>query len=169
MAVQNISAPVFPEDSFPLNYPFYYTPRASFFSGISDHTLSIVAPVIAHWLFAGLFHLLDVAQFAFIERYRLHDSKEVAARNLVSRWEVVRAGLFQQAIQVVLSIFWLSDEDGNVSPPSEMRLLAERMMNAIGTIVGRESAGVFMRATGPGLVYFMYWWGIPIFQFVCAM
>ncbi|KAI0309626.1 sphingosine hydroxylase [Amylostereum chailletii] len=150
-------------------YPFYYTPRPSFFTGVSDHTLAVAAPIVAHWIFAGLFHILDLAEFKALERYRLHDSTEVAARNLVSRMEVVRAVIFQQLIQVILAIFWMTTDEQSVNPPAEMSALADRMLDILQKVIGQEGAVSVLRAGGPELVYYVYWWGIPVFQFFLAM
>ncbi|AET38690.1 sphingosine hydroxylase Ecym_3191 [Eremothecium cymbalariae DBVPG len=72
------------------------------FSGITDGTLSLLAPVAAYWLFSGLFHLIDT--FKLAEKYRIHPSKEVESRNKVSRLGVLVQVLIQHVIQTVTGL-----------------------------------------------------------------
>jgi sphinganine C4-monooxygenase len=81
---------------------------------LSDKHLSLAAPILAYWGLSMLFHPLDVSQFAWLEKYRLHDSEEVKSRNLTSRADVVWAVFVQQIIQTVLGLVFL-DEQGSES------------------------------------------------------
>ncbi|KAH9981970.1 fatty acid hydroxylase superfamily-domain-containing protein [Russula compacta] len=90
-------------------HPIYYSPAPSLLSSLSDPLLAVLAPLPAYWLTSGLFHLLDLSDWRWLARYRIHDSAEVASRNRVSRLQVLRAVLLQQAIQTALGFVWVSE------------------------------------------------------------
>ncbi|KAF2431580.1 C4-hydroxylase [Tothia fuscella] len=64
---------------------------------ISDTLLSLLLPVIAYWAVSMVFHLIDV--YDLFPQYRLHTPAELLTRNHVSRWDVFKDVLIQQAIQ----------------------------------------------------------------------
>ncbi|SCV05586.1 LANO_0H10748g1_1 [Lachancea nothofagi CBS 11611] len=73
--------------------------RKSLVPWLTDGQLALVMPVIAYWSFSMLFHVIDTFQLA--EKFRIHPSEEVQARNKASRREVLGEVLFQHVIQTV--------------------------------------------------------------------
>ena len=171
MAAANVTFPLFAPDSFSPATPFYYSPTAEAIPGlhVSDYALAVWAPIVVHWIVAGIFELLDHSTAPWIEKYRLHESAEVKSRNLVSRGAVLRAVLFQQFIQVSLAYWWMDDRGPAPDPQGDMFVLAENIRGVLSRLVGQGAAYTAMKAAGPEFVWAMYWWIIPIFQFFLAM
>ncbi|KAJ7918975.1 sphingosine hydroxylase [Mycena leptocephala] len=117
--------------------PWYYSSKPSLVDGVSDHHLALAAPVV-------------------LERYRIHDSAEVASRNRVSRTAVIWAVIFQQVLQTALGLVWMAHEHTVV--PDHTTKIAD---------IARQLA-VFVGAR-PILAYYIYWWAIPLFQFFVAI
>jgi sphinganine C4-monooxygenase len=147
--------------------PFYYTSGPSAIPGISDHILSVATPTVAYWLLSGLFHILDTAEWKWLEKYRIHESQEVTKRNKVTRTEVVQMVVFQQVIQTMLAYWWT---DGR--PPLSLEaqcIEADRwrptLLTTLAPLFGEKAAQTWAR---PG-AYWMYWWAVPILQFALAM
>ncbi|SCW02713.1 LAFE_0F12640g1_1 [Lachancea fermentati] len=74
-------------------------PKKSLLDWISDGYLALALPVVAYWCFSMIFHTIDTLQLA--EKYRIHPSKEVAARNKAGRMEVLSEVIFQHVLQTV--------------------------------------------------------------------
>ena len=70
---------------------------------IPDKLLTLLLPIAAYWGASMFFHWIDEKDF--FPQYRLHTPAEVAKRNRVSRWEVVRDVVIQQIIQTAVG--WL--------------------------------------------------------------
>lgn len=80
---------------------------------ISDELLGAFVPVIAYWLYSGMYVLL--AQIPWMDGRRLHPKGEEEKKNIASRSEVVKGVFLQQAVQVavVLLAFAITgDKDG---------------------------------------------------------
>ncbi|KOS39071.1 hypothetical protein ACN38_g10104 [Penicillium nordicum] len=75
------------------------TARDHLLAPLPDNILSLILPVVAYWGLSMIYHFLDVNDY-FVE-YRLHTPAEVLKRNKVTRWEVVRDVVLQQAIQTI--------------------------------------------------------------------
>jgi len=144
------------------NVPFYYSHSPSLLDGFSDQHLALLAPVLAYWVFSLFFHYLDVSGWKWLERYRIHESAEVKARNLATRSQVVWAVILQQAIQTVLGLMWLSDGHKAANHTQQMQDIAVALQPLLRWGVGETNVQVV-------LPNFLYWWGIPVFQFVAAM
>src|SRR6266542_1360466 len=80
-------------------YPVYHIPKPQLIDGIPDHFLTIAAPVIGYWYLSLFFHFLDISEWKFLDKYRIHESAEVKSKNLVTKSQVVWAVVFQQVIQ----------------------------------------------------------------------
>ncbi|KAI0272613.1 hypothetical protein BC834DRAFT_840846 [Gloeopeniophorella convolvens] len=104
--MSSYNATAFPDDPLFHTHPFYYSPAKSLVPWLSDPVLAAIAPLPAYWLTSALFHLFDLSSSKWLERHRIHDSAEVAARNLATRSQVFWAVLFQQALQTVLGLLW---------------------------------------------------------------
>lgn len=77
-------------------------PRPPLISGISDHDLSLVVPVVAHWLTAAVYEIFHL--FNIFQRYKIHTSEEELAKNTVSRLECLRGVLLVQVCFCLLSL-----------------------------------------------------------------
>lgn len=69
-------------------------PRPPLISGISDYSLSLVIPVVAHWLTAAVYEIFQ--RFELFQEYRIHTSEEEMAKNTISRLECLRGVLLVQ-------------------------------------------------------------------------
>ncbi|KAI9511403.1 sphingosine hydroxylase [Russula earlei] len=140
-------------------YPVYYSPAPSLFPPLSDSVLAVLAPLPAYWLMSGFFHLLDCTNWAWVVRYRINPSSEVATRNRATRLEVLRAVLSQQAVQTALGVWWVTEHTQKVDHAGAMRGIAQTLASPL---------GAFEDAAAP-LAYFLYWWFIPTVQLFVAM
>lgn len=75
---------------------------------IPDKILTLLLPFVAYWTLSLFFHWIDTKDL--LPQYRLHTPVEVLKRNRVSRWEVIRDVLIQQAVQTVMGILLLMTE-----------------------------------------------------------
>ena len=149
-----------------ISFPFYYSQKPYLIHGIPDYILTVAAPVIAYWCLSLYFHVLDVSGWKWLEKYRIHDSEEVQARNLVTRSEVVWAVILQQVIQTALGLISLSDESSHVvSHAQQLRRVASFLdFLAFTTFGERITPYILVHAAN-----FLYWWGVPTVQFLGAM
>jgi sphinganine C4-monooxygenase len=97
-----------------ISFPFYYSQKPDLIHGVPDYILALASPVIAYWCLSVCFHALDISGWKWLEKYRIHDSEEVQARNLATRSEVVWTVVLQQVIQTALGIISLSDKSTHV-------------------------------------------------------
>lgn len=155
----------------PLTYPVYHVARPDLLSWMSDKHLSLAAPVIAYWVLSMFFHALDVYEFAWLEKYRLHESAEVKSRNLVSRADVVWAVFLQQIIQTGLGLVFI-DEHGNEESYDHragMRACAPWVVWIVRLVCGPAPGERVLASYGQELVHATYWWLIPSAQFMFAL
>jgi len=154
----------------PLSYPIYHVPRKELVEGIPDSVLSIIAPFASYWIMSFIFSALDTLELPFFEKYRIHESDEVAKRNRVTRWEVVYMVLLQQVLQTGLGLTFLSDdplrsESGHVAA---MRWYATWIEWAARKTLGSKTGSHLLAEYGADLTQWLYWWGVPGFQFIFA-
>lgn len=82
--------------------------KKNLIAGIPDGVLALVAPIIAYWGYATVFHIIDVYELA--EKYRIHPSEEEEARNKATLKDVVKDVVIQHIIQTVVGgTFFLFD------------------------------------------------------------
>lgn len=155
-----------------LQYPIYHFARAEVIPGVSDKYTSIFAPFLAYWVFSLFFHLLDTLQWPIFERHRIHESEEVKTRNMVTVRQVILAVFVQQAIQTLLGIVWLEDDDPSVGPfrdhVGDMVWYAGWMGKAAIVVLGESRGSEVLKLYGAEAVSWVYWWGVPIVQFFFA-
>jgi len=153
--------------SSPSPYPLYYSPNSTLIDGLTDHHLSLAAPILAYWSLSLFFHYLDISGWKWLEKYRLHEPTEVQSRNLATRSEVVWAVLLQQVIQTLLGLATLSDDTNErvVDHFSQIRAITIRLRPTLSPLLGKLAAPLLLQ----NISYFIYWWGIPCFQFIMAM
>lgn len=69
-----------------------------------DEVIGSVIPVAVYWIYSGIFVILGDK----LDNYRLHSKAEEDAKNIVSKWTVVKGVLIQQAVQIVVSVLLLA-------------------------------------------------------------
>jgi len=148
-----------------MSVPFYYSHKASLFAGFPDQYLALASPIFAYWSLSLFFHYLDISSWKWLEKHRIHESSEVKARNIATRSQVVWAVLLQQVIQTLLGLMWLSDGPKTTNHTQRMQDIMMKLCPFLRWGVG----GAKTEEVIHDLVYFVYWWGIPGFQFLTAM
>ncbi|KAH9946525.1 sphingosine hydroxylase [Amylocystis lapponica] len=151
------------------NTPVYYSPRPALISWLPDHFAALAAPVAAYWVLSLIFHAVDVS--GCLDKYRIHDSAEVASRNLVSRGQVIRAVIFQQIVQTVLGYWWMEESvsGAGVDHLDAMLRRAPSLLRFLQWTLGEEIAGRVLETDGQLLLYALYWWAIPVAKFFFGM
>ncbi|KAJ3879808.1 fatty acid hydroxylase superfamily-domain-containing protein [Lentinula edodes] len=145
------------------DHPFYHSSQPTLIDGVSDPILTLAGPILAYWTLSLFFHYLDTAEWKWLEKYRIHESAEIQSKNLVSRTQVVWAVIFQQIVQTVLGIFWLSD-DSHGDYVQGLHHIAQYLA-VIMRILGTEREAQLL----PMVTYAVYWWVIPTLQLLLAM
>lgn len=65
---------------------------------VSDELLGTFAPIVVYWLYSGIYSMLGG-----LENYRLHSKKEEDEKNVVSKTDVVKGVVLQQAVQAIVA------------------------------------------------------------------
>lgn len=149
-------------------YPWYFSTRPELVPGVSDKSLSLFAPFAIYWGFSLFFHVLDRAQFAALERYRIHEPEEVKTKNRVTVREVIVAVLFQQFLQTLLGLFALEDDVVVIDHASELNKWGRRVAKVALAAAGNKAGGEFMTQYGRQVASWLYWWGYPTLQLAWA-
>lgn len=172
--MNNTICPLFIEGQYlcgPSTVPFYHTDKPSLFTGIPDNVLALAAPIIAYWSLSLFFHFLDISGWTWLDKYRIHEAAEVKSRNRATRSQVIWAVLLQQAIQTALGVYWMADgahsEKGRWQ--QEIQATGSMLVSVVNGVLGKKIGTKVLRTQGVDMVYFLYWWGIPIAQVVFAM
>lgn len=158
-----------------LEPPFYYTSSPRLVSRVSDTMLSLLVPVAVYWGLSLVFHILDVCQFDYFEKRRIHETPEVLARNKATMWQVFRAVIGQHVLQTAVGIMWLPSEEQAlkqyhyVDHIGKMQGMAPRIASLVMLVLGRETGEAVLRTHGEALVRWMYWWGVPLIQYVWGL
>ncbi|KAG8759326.1 hypothetical protein FRC14_006166 [Serendipita sp. 396] len=168
-----IYSPEFADTIIPANgtYPFYFSENPSLIAGLSDKSLSLIAPLVAYWVHSLIFHALDVygTEWAWLAPYRIHESAEVKAKNLVSKSQVVWAVLVQQAIQTILGIIFVDSEETSVDHREKMARMSPILVQSTLLWMGNPHlAQSSLQRWGSSVLYFAYWWAIPTAQILFA-
>lgn len=147
------------------SYPFYYVPRDNLFSFASDKVVGMAAPTIAYWVLSLTFYALDVLQLPYFESKRIHESEEVISRNKVTVPQVIKAVLWQQLVQTLLGLWWLSDGQHGVNDHvKSMSSLAPKVATGLFVLLGNRTGEAVLLSHGEAIVRWVYWWGIPLVQ-----
>ncbi|KAI0763784.1 sphingosine hydroxylase [Trametes elegans] len=143
--------------------PFYYTPRTALTPWFSDAVFTLVIPLIAYYGLSTVFHILDMSEWRWLDKYRLHDSEEVKSRNLVSRSQVLVAVVFQHVVQTVMGYWWLEDKPtgAQVDHVANMLRLAPTLARGVQLVFGEEFGSQLLATKGAEALYTIYWWAIP--------
>ena len=172
-----------PNSTFPLTgfhksylsatHPWYYNPNPQLWSVMSDYLLSVLGPVAAYWLLSGLFEILDRGDWEWLRKYKIHESSEVTSRNRVTKKDVLAAVILQQAIQITLGYFWMDSTTKNGGPTSmhipRMEALAPTILRSLEALFGHRAAAFLWLHKAQDLIYYVYWWAIPLAQLVFGL
>jgi len=115
---------------------------------INDAYLSLALPIVAYWVVSMIFHVVD--ELDMFPQYRLHTPAEVLKRNHVSRWDVFRDVLIQQAIQTIVGLgLALTDADPmqgkadyDVSVWAQRLRMAQKAIPGALGLVGLDAVGI---------------------------
>jgi len=115
---------------------------------IPDKLLTLLLPIAAYWGLSMSFHWIDTKDY--FPQYRLHTPAEVAKRNRVSRWEVIRDVVIQQVIQTAVG--WLlgmtepddfyGKEEYDVAVWARRIRIAERAVPSLLAMIGLDASGL---------------------------
>lgn len=108
----------------------------------------MLLPIIAYWGLSMCFHWIDTMDY--FPQYRLHTPAEVAKRNRVSRWEVVRDVLIQQVVQTVVGLLigmsepddFTGKEDYDIAVWAQRIRLSQRAIPGFLTFLGLDAKGL---------------------------
>lgn len=170
-----IYKPEFSDAIVPPNgtFPFYHTEQPSIIPGMSDKMLSVVSPLVAYWVLSLIFHALDVfgTDWVWLSRYRIRESEEVKTKNLVTKWDVVLAVIFQQVVQTILGVLFVDGEDSAViDHASKMGRMSPILVQSTLLFYGDPRlAQARLEVWGATLLHFIYWWFIPALQLLFAL
>lgn len=117
-------------------------------SPIPDKILTLLLPFAAYWSLSMFFHWIDTNDY--LPQYRLHTPVEVLKRNRVSRWEVVRDVLIQQAVQTVMGVLLImtepedtyGKEDYDVAIWTRRVRISQKAIPWLFSVVGVNSKGI---------------------------
>lgn len=147
--------------------PLYHVESAQLLPWISDLHLSLFATFAVYWLTSFIFETIDWSGLAMFERHRIHEPEEVTKRNKVTKLQVVRMVLLQQAIQTVLGLVCLPDEHERLTMQGARESMV-RYCQVISWVIGQRTTLRVLSVAGKEGVEWLYWWGVPIAQFLLA-
>lgn len=173
------------------------TPRPTLVTGISDPLLQMIILFVAYWTVSLFFHFLDV--YDLFSQYRLHTPAEVLKRNHVTRYEVVRDVIIQQAVQTTFGLLiaqfdpveTIGKEEYDQAVWAQRLRLAQTYLPKVLGVLGVDVAALATKvSTYPQLASalsggqypfstfapwelavskFIFWAAIPFFQFTFAI
>ncbi|KAK4690344.1 sphinganine C4-monooxygenase, partial [Lecanoromycetidae sp. Uapishka_2] len=127
---------------------YHLTPLPSLLPPIPDKLLTLLMPIAAYWALSMFFHWIDTMDY--FPQYRLHTPAEVAKRNKVSRWEVVRDVVIQQIVQTAVGwVLGMTEPDDffgkeqyDVAVWARRIRIAERAIPRTVALLGLDAAGL---------------------------
>ena len=153
--------------------PWYYDPNPQLWSPMPDFWLSVVGPVAAYWLFCGFFEILDRGDWEWLQKYKIHESREVISRNKVTKRQVLLAVILQQVTQMALGYFCMDPTVKTGGPVSihlaQMEAIAPTALRSLEALFGRRLAALLWHHKAQDLVYYVYWWAIPLAQLLAGL
>ncbi|GFP87360.1 sphinganine c(4)-monooxygenase 2 [Phtheirospermum japonicum] len=98
---------------------------------LSDEVLGTFSPIIVYWVYSGIYVFLGS-----LENYRLHTKKDEDTKNLVSKKDVVKGVLLQQAVQAVVATILFAvtgnaPESAQSQYPTSLIVLARQLLVAM--------------------------------------
>lgn len=127
---------------------YHLTPLPPLLWPIPDKLLTLLLPIAAYWGLSMFFHWIDTKDY--LPQYRLHTPVEVAKRNKVSRWEVIRDVVLQQIIQTAVGwLLGMTEPDDffgkgeyDVAVWARRLRIAQRAIPRLLALVGLDAAGL---------------------------
>ena len=124
------------------------TPQPPLVPPIPDKWLTMLLPIIAYWGLSMFFHWIDTMDY--FPQYRLHTPAEVAKRNRVSRWEVVRDVIIQQVVQTVVGLLigmtepddFTGKEEYDIAVWAQRIRLSQRLIPGFLALLGLNAKGL---------------------------
>jgi sphinganine C4-monooxygenase len=154
-------------------HPWYYDPTPQLFSIMPDLWLSLFMPVAGYWLLCGFFEILDRGDWKWLQKYKIHETWEVTSRNKVTKRHVIAIVILQQIAQTTLGYFWMDTTVKTGGPISihvpRMESIAPAILRSLEVLVGHRLAAFLWRHKAQDLVYFVYWWAIPLVQLLAGL
>ncbi|XP_051144668.1 sphinganine C4-monooxygenase 1-like [Andrographis paniculata] len=96
----------------------------------SDELLGTFMPILVYWVYSGIYVLLGS-----LDDYRLHSKKDEDEKNLVSKKDVVKGVLLQQAVQAVVATILFavtgSDSESAQAQQASLFVLARQFLVAM--------------------------------------
>ncbi|CAI9775237.1 unnamed protein product [Fraxinus pennsylvanica] len=97
---------------------------------ISDEILGTIAPIVVYWVYSGMYVMLGA-----LENYRLHSKKDEDEKNLVSKKDVVKGVLLQQAVQAIVATLLFAvtgnDSEAAQAQPASLIVLLRQIIVAM--------------------------------------
>lgn len=151
--------------------PVYYSPKDQLLSFTPDYNLALAAPVIAYWSLSLVFHFLDISNWRWLDKYRIHESAEVQSRNLVTIGEVIRAVFWQHVVQTIIGYWWMEElpVGEQVDHTAAMNSMLLSLFNLAKLVAGEKTVSPLFEKHAHELVYTIYWWAIPVVKFFLGM
>ncbi|OJD11604.1 hypothetical protein AJ78_07660 [Emergomyces pasteurianus Ep9510] len=123
-------------------------PREPLIAPIPDSALGQISTIIAYWVVSLIFHWIDVNDY--FPQYRLHTPAEILKRNRVTRREVVRDVVVQQAIQLACGVLlgyldkpqYTGKDDYNVALWARRLRIAQQMIPRVFSVMGIDALGL---------------------------
>ena len=115
---------------------YHLIPLPPLLPPVPDKLLTLLLPIVAYWVLSMFFHWIDTKDY--FPQYRLHTPAEVTKRNRVSRWEVIRDVLIQQAVQTAVGwVLGMTEPDDFYGKEQyDVAVWARRIRIAQGSIPG---------------------------------
>jgi sphinganine C4-monooxygenase len=93
-------------------------------------------------------------------------------KNRVTVKQVIWAVLLQQVIQTALGLAWLEDDDPLTGPfrdhAGDIANYFNFTTSTLLFVLGKNWGSTVVKQHGHALASWMYWWGVPTFQFFFA-
>lgn len=145
MASLNSSLPTMDLPPLP---EYTVAPIPDLIPGIPNFYSFPVIPIAVYWIASIFFHIIDV--YDIWPQYRLHTPDEIAKRNKVTRWEVLRDVIIQQIIQIGMALFLDATEEPQMTGKEDYDIavwatrvrLAQRALPSLLGLLGLNAADI---------------------------
>lgn len=176
-----------------VSYPLYFVRRRDLLPFVSDLQLSLAAPFLGfvsimvpsaldyvlkrlspQWVFCAFFRMLDISAWAWLNKYRVHEPEEITKLNRATVSEVVRAVFTEQILQTIAGLWWLggrsdSEDATLVNHTRVMSSWAPFVFKLLQAVLGSRLATPAIHGFGVQLIWWWYWYIVPIFQMLAAL
>ncbi len=110
----------------------------------------------------------------WLERYRLHESKEVTRLNRATVGEVVRAVVTEQVLQTAIGLWWLSgrsdvEDATKINHALRTSALLQNIQHIMHLLLGSGAGDKAFAHYGPQVAWWLYWYLVPGVQMFTAL